>query len=205
MINPLSKAYYSRNLTEHGDSAKGVGWKDTESQETRFAQLEKVIYSQGPILNDLGCGTGDLFPYLKSRLDKFTYRGYDIMQEMVNRAVSRHIDQGATFFLIGKSSEMKEADYTLASGIFNLKFGESEKNWKDYIVETLHVMDIKSTKGFAFNALTSYSDPEYMKPELFYSDPLWLFHYCKQNFAKNVALLHDYSMYDFTILVKKNF
>ncbi|MBM3138043.1 MAG: class I SAM-dependent methyltransferase, partial [Chloroflexi bacterium] len=30
-----------------------------------------------------------------------------------------------------------------------------------------------------------------------------LFDYCKVNFSKNVALLHDYKLYDFTIIVRK--
>jgi hypothetical protein len=58
-----------------------------------------------------------------------------------------------------------------------------------------------SRRGFAFNVLTKYSDPERMRPDLYYADPLFLFNYCKKSF-KSVALLHDYPLYEFTILVK---
>jgi hypothetical protein len=95
------------------------------------------------------------------------------------------------------------ADYSLASGIFNPRFGESDENWKKHIVSTLQTMNQKSVKGFSFNALTAYSDSELMRPELFYTDPLWLFDYCKRNFSSQVALFHDYGIYDFTILVRK--
>jgi hypothetical protein len=98
---------------------------------------------------------------------------------------------------------MKEADYTVASGVLNLKFDIPENEWLEYIIETISVMNSKSRNGFAFNALTKYSDKEYMKEELYYSDPCFLFDYCKRNFAKNVALLHDYQEYDFTIIVRK--
>ncbi len=206
MITPSTKKYYDRNLQEHGTTAQGVGWKNKDAQEIRFAQLARVVYSPTPFsLNDLGCGTGDLFPFLKSRFDSFKYHGYDVMPEMVSRALEQYESPDASFVTIRESGEMQMADYTFASGIFNLKFELADERWKDYILHTLHTMDSKSSKGFAFNALTSYSDPERMEMELFYSDPLWLFHYCKKNFSKNVALLHDYSMYDFTILVKKNF
>jgi hypothetical protein len=107
------------------------------------------------------------------------------------------------FSTITSATEMIEADYTIASGIFNLKFEQSQAEWTDYILQTLHTLDQKSSKGFAFNALTSYSDPEYMKEELAYCDPCKLFDFCKRNFSKNVALLHDYNLYDFTILVRK--
>jgi hypothetical protein len=42
-----------------------------------------------------------------------------------------------------------------------------------------------------------------MRADLYYADPLWLFDYCKRNLSKQVALLHDYGMYDFTILVRR--
>ena len=53
--------------------------------------------------------------------------------------------------------------------------------------------------------LTRYSDADRMsqRPDLFFGDPLFFFDYCKRNFARNVALLHDYDLYDFTILVRK--
>ncbi len=56
----------------------------------------------------------------------------------------------------------------------------------------------------AFNLLTSYSDKDMMRPDLYYGDPLFYFDYCKRNFSQNVALLHDYGLFEFTILVKKN-
>ncbi len=61
-----------------------------------------------------------------------------------------------------------------------------------------------SRKGFAFNCLTSYSDKERMREDLYYSDPCFLFDYCKRHFSKNVALLHDYGLYEFTVLVRKD-
>ncbi|MBY0434046.1 MAG: class I SAM-dependent methyltransferase [Cyclobacteriaceae bacterium] len=205
MINSLLQNFYDSSLLRYGFTAQGVGWKNQEAQTIRFEELLKVIYSDSNFtVNDLGCGIGDLLPFLRSRFLSFQYEGYDVLEEMISIAKIR-FPEVSTFTLINESSELNVADYTLASGIFNLKFNETERNWKDYILSTLHAMNLNSKKGFSFNALTSYSDAEYMKPELYYSDPLWLFDYCKRNFAKNVALLHDYSMYDFTILVKKNF
>ena len=56
----------------------------------------------------------------------------------------------------------------------------------------------------AFLLLTKYSEKEYMRDNLYYADPLFIFDYCKRNFSKQVALLHDYGLYEFTILVKKD-
>ena len=75
--------------------------------------------------------------------------------------------------------------------------------WIKIIIECLHRMDERSKKGFSFNMLTKYSDADKMRPDLYYGDPLFFFDYCKQNFSRNVSLLHDYNLYDFTILVRK--
>ena len=64
-------------------------------------------------------------------------------------------------------------------------------------------MNKKSEHGFSFNMLTSYSDKEYMRDDLYYGDSCHFFDFCKKNFSKNVSLLHDYNLYDFTIIVRK--
>jgi SAM-dependent methyltransferase len=199
--------YYQGNLSKHGASAQGVGWKNEEAQQIRFDQLLKVIYTQGKFsINDAGCGVGDLSGYLRDRFPETLYFGYDLMAEMIDEAKNKYPENDfQKFFLIDQLSQMGSADYSVASGILNLKFDCAESQWKNYIVETISTLNEKSNLGFAFNALTKYSDKEFMKPELYYTDPLWLFDYCKTHFAKNVALLHDYNQYDFTILVKKNF
>jgi cyclopropane fatty-acyl-phospholipid synthase-like methyltransferase len=194
-------------LSAHGAGAQGVGWKNEEAQHVRFEQLLKVIYSKGPFtINDIGCGVGDLSAYISAKKIEYQYVGYDVLDEMVTQAKLKYPENGSRRFeQVNDLAQMKEADYCVASGIFNLKFEVSEESWKEYIIETIRILHGKSKLGFSFNALTSYSDKDFMKPELHYSNPTWLFDYCKTHFAKNVALLHDYSQYDFTILVKKNF
>ena len=68
----------------------------------------------------------------------------------------------------------------------------------------LDALNAGSRLGFAFNCLTGYSDADRMRPDLYYGDPLWFFDLCKRKYARNVALLHDYGLYDFTIIVRKD-
>ena len=72
-----------------------------------------------------------------------------------------------------------------------------------YVESTLDVLDRTSRLGFAFNCLTSYSDAAYMRPNLYYANPGQLFDLCKRRYSSQVALLHDYGLYEFTILVRK--
>ena len=199
-------AFYKNRLKEHGAGSQGVGWKDDHAQQIRFEQLVKVITTSQYSVNDLGCGTGDLYPYLQAHVPGLkAYYGYDILPEMIDLALRNNPQADtAVFKKITTLEEMDLADYTVASGIFNPRFDVLDEPWKAHIIKTLDAMNQKSRLGFAFNALTTYSDAPLMKPELFYSDPLWLFDHCKTRYAKQVALLHDYGIYDFTIIVRKS-
>ena len=59
-----------------------------------------------------------------------------------------------------------------------------------------------SRRAYAFNTLTGWSDPPRMRPELFYGDPCAFFAHCKRRHARDVALLHDYGLYEWTLLVR---
>jgi SAM-dependent methyltransferase len=199
--------YYSSKIKEHGISAKGVDWKDEASQQIRFKQLLKVIdEKQNFSINDLGCGYGSLLFYMmEQQFQNFQYCGYDLSDEMILKAKeARFPVQHVDFIKIDNSKELRNADYTLASGIFNVKMNYNEPEWISYIYTTINDMNEKSRQGFSFNILTKYSDKEYMKENLYYADPLLFFDYCKRNFSRNVALLHDYELYEFTIIVRKN-
>ena len=67
---------------------------------------------------------------------------------------------------------------------------------------TLETLAELSIRGFAFNMLTSYSDTDKMRPDLYYGDPAFFFDHCKRRYSRNVALLHDYGLYEFTIIVR---
>jgi hypothetical protein len=69
--------------------------------------------------------------------------------------------------------------------------------------ETIADLAALGTRGFAFNALTLYSDVEKRRPDLHYADPLELFDHCKRTYSRFVTLLHDYPLYEFTILVRR--
>jgi SAM-dependent methyltransferase len=197
--------HYLNCAREAGSDAERVGWKSPQAQRVRFEQLAKILPPENFDLNDFGCGLGDLRNYLvQAGFRNFIYRGFDMLDSMVAQARSAHgTEAGCDFLKISRVEEMSEADFTVASGVFNIRFGLSDGEWQEYIFHTLAQFDARSRKGFAFNALTSYADTERMRPELFYANPLTLFDHCKKKFSKNVALLHDYREYDFTILVRK--
>ena len=68
----------------------------------------------------------------------------------------------------------------------------------------MEIPSVDSNKGFAFNCLSSYSDLDKQSTKLFYANPLELFDVCKKKYSDNVSLIHNYGLYEFTILVNKS-
>lgn len=199
------KAYYAEKV-DAPDPSMQMGWKSKWAQEIRFAQLLKVVEGEDAFsINDLGCGNGNLLNFLAAHWpkDSFSYRGYDILPEMIVEAHKLNPNNKNDFALIASAKDVEVKDYTVASGIFNLKYNANDAEWLDFIHETIHTMWQKSNKGIAFNCLTSYADAAYMKPELYYTNPLHLFDFCIKNLSRHVAFLHDYREYDFTMIIRK--
>jgi hypothetical protein len=195
--------YYTQKVERHGATPQGADWNSAESQELRFRQLLHVCrLDQSFSLNDYGCGYGALLHFLREHSRLGEYCGFDASEMMLREAwrFSQGIS-GAAF--VSDRSLLLPRDFTVASGIFNVKQDTAAERWREYAIATIEEMNSLSNKGFSFNMLTSYSDPERMREDLFYGDPCFFFDYAKRKFAKDVYLLHDYGLYEFTIGVRK--
>lgn len=202
-ILDAANRYYSEKIRTHGATPKGVDWNGAESQSRRFEQLAALFRGQRSFsLNDIGCGYGALLEFLAARDLDIEYRGLDISDDMIDAARSRHAARRNVTFSRGWCPR-ETADYSVASGIFNVKGDASDAEWLEYLHGTLDEMDRFSIRGFAFNCLSTYSDAERRRGDLYYADPLQLFDRCKTRYAGNLALLHDYGLYEFTLLVRK--
>jgi SAM-dependent methyltransferase len=192
---------YTRSLAEHGTEPRGVGWRDDETHLLRFAKLVEVIApdDRAPDLNDLGCGYGALWRYLDSIGRRPSrYVGYDISEEML--AEARGVLPDDVELIRGSRLET-HADYGFGSGIFNVRLETPESEWAKHVRASLRDLYDHSRRGFAFNALTSYVD--YREPNLYYADPREWLDFCKRELSPRVALLHDYPLYEWTMIVRR--
>jgi SAM-dependent methyltransferase len=198
------KDYFSEKLETYGATPRGVDYNSIESQEVRFFQLIKIIDAGNKYsLLDFGSGFGAMYDYLIGLGHAVHYIGYDIANVMIAKGRELHPNNPDCWFT-ARIDEVPIADYAALSGTFNMKLDADPNAWTEIVTDCLHKMDEHSRKGFSFNMLTKYSDIDKMRADLYYGDPLFFFDYCKRNFSKNVALLHDYKLYDFTILVRKD-
>ena len=117
--------YFDKKLLEFGPTHKALDWNNKNSQEIRLNQVLKIIDKNKYFtINDLGCGYGEAVHLLKNKYINYKYTGYDISGEMILEAQKIFADDciNAQFIHLKSYAEVKNADYTIASGIFNLKF-----------------------------------------------------------------------------------
>ncbi|HEX7555199.1 MAG TPA: class I SAM-dependent methyltransferase [Leptolinea sp.] len=199
------REYFAGKLEQHGATPRGVDWNSTGAQDTRFSQLAKVI---APLdkpfsLLDYGSGFGSFYEYLVSQgIKPNKYVGFDIVEGMVTKGRELHANKTGVVFQ-SSEADLPVCDYVVASGIFNIKLDTDYDQWTAYVVKTISRMNDLADRGFSMNFLTKYSDADHMRSDLYYADPGYIFDVCKRRFSRNVAILHDYDLYDFTVVVRK--
>jgi SAM-dependent methyltransferase len=196
--------YYAERLRIFGASPQGVDWKDEASQLLRFNQLTKLLPETGDyLLLDYGCGYGALLDYLRRQGNTCHYLGVDVSEEMIETAARLHSNDHRARFCHGTAIPT-EVDYILCSGVFNVRLNRNDEEWQNYLIETLQAFATTARRGFAFNLLTAYADKDKLRPDLYYADPCFLFAWVMREVSRHVVLLHDYPLYEFTLLVRKS-
>jgi SAM-dependent methyltransferase len=202
-ITEAVASYYAGRLAEHGPTHWGVDWNSDESQQLRFQQLVSIAGDSldGSSITDFGCGFGSLATWLAARDLRVDYRGFDVASEMIDaaRTACAGVD-GASFTT--DEATLAVADWTVASGVFNVRLDTPDAAWEAHVHSTLARMAAISRRGMSFNMLTSWSDPERMRDYLYYGSPAGLFDHCRRDLSRHVALLHDYGLWEFTIHVR---
>jgi len=194
--------YYSRTVAEHGPTPRGVDWNSLESQTLRYDQLLKILEGRARSrLLDYGCGYGGLLDHMTRLGLDVAYHGFDSSEAMIAQATAHHVARPSPF--TKDDSSLVPTDYVVASGVFNVKLDTPEASWHEYMLEVVDRVAALALKGFAFNALSLYSDADKRRADLHYADALFWFDHCKRRYSRFVSLLHDYPLYEFTILVRR--
>jgi SAM-dependent methyltransferase len=202
-LNQL-RQFFDDKIKAHGPTGEGVGWKDTAAQRARYAQLlhlfEPTVLRFSVI--DYGCGAGALAGYIAEQGYQMDYLGYDMTPASVEAARAAHGHLPGVRFTADER-DLRPVDYVVGCGLFSMRLNTPDDEWHAYMLRMIERLWSLSTRGIVFNSLTSYSDPAYMRPELFYPDPMQVFDFCKRTLSRNVALYHDYDLYDWTMVVRR--
>ena len=202
-------AFYDELHKKNGATPTGVAWRDEDSQFLRFEVLLQIVSSEDlhkghATINDLGCGYGALFDYLKDDplMVGSRYQGYDICESLLATAKRRHNDKRAVFSQSMVATEA--ADYSFVSGTFNMVADREDESWRAYICDSLAHLWRQSKKGLAFNLLDAdQTSSEDRSDGLFYDKPGFYIDFCRQKLDAKVSLVNDYPLKEWTLLLRK--
>ena len=127
----------------------------------------------------------------------------ELVSHMIELARSLWQDDLSSQFVLSASLP-RLADYSVASGVFNVQLGFSEMLWKRFVSDTLDELHRASTIGFAVN-FVSPPRPDITEPlqGLYRTRPEpWIAH-CRHQFDADVTLIENYGLREFTLLVRK--
>lgn len=200
----MVEGYYASKLARFGATPMGVDWSCTATQELRFVKLLRICESQGAItLNDFGCGYGALLDFIKRthKPHAINYLGLDVSSDMISRARALWPSSKDARFLIGAEVD-RIADYSVASGIFNVKLLIPRAKWEEFIRHTLNNIHRSSQRGFAVNFLRLLPNHTDTPPELYRSTAdVWV-DYCRTQYRAEVEVLEHHANREFTLLVR---
>jgi SAM-dependent methyltransferase len=195
-------AYYTSKLAAHGSTPQGVDWNGIESHERRHRQFLRLLDGNpNASVIDLGCGFGDFLRFLRAEGHLGRFTGYDIAPSMIEKARELHGETDDRQWRIG-AEPVDVADFAVASGIFNVKGEVADDIWTRYVHRTIDILARAGRRGFAFNVLSMSSDPDRRRPELYYAEPTVMLGHCLLKYGRSVALLQDYGLYEFTVVVR---
>ena len=202
LLGPVERVF-GRSVARYGSRPKAVAWRDGKRQIKRFSIFSQLFSLTSEdtrfIVNDLGCGYGALFIYLKNlpEFNKSSYFGYDISSDMITEAKKNLTDPRATWIRSHIATE--PGDFSFASGTYNMLMNADEDRWREYVEDNLMQLWSKTRLALCFNMLSNKS-PRRQKT-LYYADQDHFTQFCKNNMEAKVMMSDVLSPEEFVIFV----
>ena len=197
------EAYYTRKVETFGATPEGVDWPSTPSLELRLVQLLKACeFTPGLALNDLGCGYAAALDLIERRYpgNGIRYAGVDLSPAMIGHARRRWGHRPATHFLVGHQCA-EPADYSIASGIFNVRLEHGLAVWTDHVRHSLLNLHASSRNAFAVNFMLP-TPAVSRTPQLYGTPPEPWVAFCESELGRKVQVLEGYGLPEFSLVAR---
>lgn len=202
-VSDTLKTHYAKCFAEHGATARGVDWHNTESLTVHYDKMLAVIdpdaRTKRPSLLDVGCGWGGLFSHAKGRSIDLDYTGIDIVPDMVAHGSSILSDAHFVNANIFEYKPARRFDYVVANGALTEKLDVSHMEFDQYARRMIRRMFELADIGIAFNVMTTYVN--FFAPNLYYKSPVEMIAFCAAELSSKFRVDHAYQHYDYTMYV----
>ncbi len=191
---------YEDRLSRFGSDYRTAGWGSRETQLLRFEVLCRGLDLSGKRVLDVGCGLGDLVPFLVGTgIADFHYTCVDISSGLIAEANRLHGGKDRVFIAgdLLDGLDPGRFDVIFCSGALTLRIADNIA----FAEAMLRKMYALSDGVVAANFLSTYVD--YQAEKDFHYEPEAIFSMARK-LAQRVNLFHDYPLYEFTIQIFRN-
>lgn len=88
----MSEEEYRRSQQKYQGGVQALRWHSYRSAAARYREVVADLDFEGRSILDVGCGYGNLIPYITAKATDFTYTGIDLMEEFTEEAARRYPD-----------------------------------------------------------------------------------------------------------------
>jgi hypothetical protein len=199
------ESYYDAKVSKHGPTPLGVDWSCVATQQLRFVQLLKICDFGAPfLLNDVGCGYGAVLAYMAERHPqaKVDYLGLDVSAAMIAHAIGLYGHRPDRRFMVARDIP-RVVDYSIASGIFNVKLDQPVDVWEYFIGATIRQMHATSRRSFSVNFLAPAAAGQSSTASLYRTPAEPWVRFCENKLGCSADIVAGYGLREFTLLVRR--
>ncbi len=190
---------YQAKFREHKGSPKSLKWTSNESAVERYRQIVADIDFESKSILDVGCGFGDIIPYIAAETQSFKYAGIDMVPEFVELAQQRYPDHDFHVGTYFESPLKQQFDIVLCCGALN----SNMENAIEYRKQAIATMFAHANTAVVFNMAGHHPRPKYPDTStVYYADSKEILEYCYTLTSKLILRQH-YSKKDFTVVLFK--
>lgn len=190
---------YDERYARKGRGHETVGWGSERDQRLRFSMLLHGIDPRGRAMLDVGCGLGDLVPFLDERTGgDYDYLGTDLSEKLIEdarRTFAHPRRQFRTADIL--ETDLPQADIVVLSGALNFRIGDNMAHAKTMLSRMWGL----ARDSVCVNFLSSHVD--FQAPKNFHYDPAEMFTFAK-TLTRWVSLHHDYPLWEFTLQLRRH-
>lgn len=186
---------YKKTFREYGESPQALQWSDYRSAASRYRELLSELDLNKRTILDVGCGMGDLLPYIYARTMDFKYLGVDIVEEFIDVAKKRYAGHSFRLINIFKEDLGQTFDVVILCGALNA----NRENWLEKRKAKIKHLYELANEVVVFN-MAGGLNPNTSSGRVAQADARIILDFCA-TLTPKIILKTNYRSDDFTIVM----
>lgn len=187
---------YKKSYEKYKGGIQSLQWLSYASAAKRFKQLVGDFSLDGKTILDVGCGFGDLIPFISNHAQTFTYTGVDLVDEFVQESRKRYPEHSFEVLDFFSNPVTVRYDVVFCCGALN-----SAMDSVDIRKEKISRLFDSAREVLAFN-MAGGIDVVNESKKIYYANSQEILNYC-MSITPKVIFKQHYHTKDFTIIMFK--